>query len=641
MLSARILNCCKLFKYKKWSTTLLNAEYVLSTQPAIQSTHEKYEKQLKDFETLTTVIKKKRQKKPQRPPFAKNLFLGVFDTDVLSYPELEKEDIDCIEPAAAAVEKLMKQEHMVNCNTLSDKNFRQNLSDYKTIGLQAPQLMDGRECSVTESNKFLEVLSCHNLRDNIIFNEQLGVQILVKFANDQLKKKYLHGIMKGDSISCFCMSEADLPEITSMRTKAVISDDKKTWILNGEKAWVVNGTSANLLIVCAMTELVVRDLIKEPKLTLFIVDRNSPGVSYTKVDTNDVEMANISFDNTQVPNENVIGKVNKADVILSSIMNEFRLSSGAACIAITKQILNRLALSMLEQSNDSNMLYKTDAVRGKIAELTTKLYAMESVLYLTTGLIDSYENQDCELESAIVKIFCSQSCLTASLTALDMVGMPAISESHWASKFHKDITRHLSLHETNDSLEIMTALFGLQFAGVQLNERISKIRNPLFHGSFILRRMWTDRRNVGDDPKLDLRLGDYLHPSLDIASKHLEYCVKRLEFATEVLLARFGPDVVNQHIDLRRIAECIINIYVMTACLGRASRSYCIGLQYSNYEMLIASAFCSGAMERVKANVKKIVEGEHVTNDENYRAISKRLFQSKEYFLKHPLSRNF
>lgn len=231
MLTKTILSCNKLYKYKKLpSILLINSRYPLSTQPVVQTTQEKHEKQLKEFETLTTVIKKTRQKKPQKPPFAKNLFLGVFDTDILTYPELEKEDVDHLEPAAKSVEKLVKRDHMVNCNTLSNKNFRQNLSDYKAIGLQAPQLMDGRECYISESNRFLEALSSHKLRDNILCNEELGVQALVKFANDQLKKKYLHRIMKGESLSAFCMSESDLLEIVSMKTKATLSDDKKTWV---------------------------------------------------------------------------------------------------------------------------------------------------------------------------------------------------------------------------------------------------------------------------------------------------------------------------------------------------------------------------------------------------------------------------
>lgn len=62
--------------------------------------------------------------------------------------------------------------------------------------------------------------------------------------------------------------------------------------------------------------------------------------------------------------------MDKAEVILLPVMTEFRLSTGPICIAITKEILNQLSLDVRQQSTDSNMLYKTDAIRGKIAEVS-------------------------------------------------------------------------------------------------------------------------------------------------------------------------------------------------------------------------------------------------------------------------------
>lgn len=111
--------------------------------------------------------------------------------------------------------------------------------------------------------------------------------------------------------------------------------------------------------------------------------------------------------------------------------------------------------------------------------------------------------------------------------------------------------------------------------------------------------------------------------------------------------------------ELKRLAECAIDIYVMTACLGqlnnvlitltilnlqiagRASRSYCIGLQNAEYEMLLATAYCINAMERVKYKVKQIYDGSYATNDDNCRKIARRVFHFKKYFPEHPLTRNF
>jgi acyl-CoA dehydrogenase family protein 9 len=84
-----------------------------------------------------------------------------------------------------------------------------------------------------------------------------------------------------------------------------------------------------------------------------------------------------------------------------------------------------------------------------------------------------------------------------------------------------------------------------------------------------------------------------------------------------------------------------MDIYAMTACISRASRSYCIGLQSAEYEMTLASAIAMSATERVKTNLLKVIEGPYMTNDENYRVITQRLFDFKKYYPTHPLTRNF
>lgn len=608
--------------------------------PAVKNSEEYYENQLKDFQTLSNVTKKVRTKKPQKPPFVKNFLLGKFDIDLLTYPELNKNDTKNLEDTAKLVQNLMKQNHIVDCSSMT-KQFRQNLSDFKAIGLQSAQLMNGMECNVTESSVFLEKLSEHKLRNSIVNNEQLGVYLLNKFGNDQLKMKYLTKLMNGEFLSAACISEASVTDLNSFQTKAKLSPDGKQWILNGEKTYVVNGKLADIYIVFAVTKVFKKDLLFETRMTSFIVDKDSPGIIIKEVDSKGIEIVNITFNDTPVPVANVVGEVNKAHHLLNPLITELRLSTGPMCVAVSKQILNNLITEIRNKSDDKNLLHETDGIRETIGEMIVSVYAMESIIYLTTGLIDNYENQDIEVEASIVKAFCSDQTMKLATKALDLLGASFVPDSHWLHPLFEEAQRFKSLNEPDDSLKIILTLLCLQHSGKSTHEFIEKIRNPVSHISFGFRRMWRNRRNNEDNPKLDLELGDYLHPSLDNASKQLEYCVKRLEFASEVLLVRYGGDIFNYHMDLRRLANAIIDTYVIAACLGRASRSYCIGLQHGDVEMMIANTYSNSAVERVKHNVLKIYGGCYNTNDENYRFLAKRIFKFKEYFPKHPLTRNF
>lgn len=115
----------------------------------------------------------------------------------------------------------------------------------------------------------------------------------------------------------------------------------------------------------------------------------------------------------------------------------------------------------------------------------------------------------------------------------------------------------------------------------------------------------------------------------------------RLQYATEILLIRQGIEVVNDHQNLKRLAECVIDVYTMTACISRASRSYCIGLRNAEMELLVATTFCIKAKERVRERVAKIWQGRFNTGDQNKKILADIVARSNGYCLEHPLARNF
>lgn len=133
----------------------------------------------------------------------------------------------------------------------------------------------------------------------------------------------------------------------------------------------------------------------------------------------------------------------------------------------------------------------------------------------------------------------------------------------------------------------------------------------------------------------------------------------RLLYATETVLVRHGPQIVEQHMELKRISEVAIQVYAMTAVLsklfyagidfltnttiflGRASRAYCIGLRNADYEILLANAFCLNSRQLVQRLVSELANGPFGTNDINYQTLAERAFEYKGYFAKHPLTKNF
>lgn len=145
-----------------------------------------------------------------------------------------------------------------------------------------------------------------------------------------------------------------------------------------------------------------------------------------------------------------------------------RLGVAPLCISLTKNLLNDFINYCKSIHIEKYNLYETDLISSKIGQLVISLYAMESVAYLTTGLMDLYEKQDCELEAAITKVFVSDNCLKAANSCVEFLGTQAYLKDHWCNKYYQDALAHVLLNESNDSLKITIPLLGLQHAGVRL-----------------------------------------------------------------------------------------------------------------------------------------------------------------------------
>uniref|UniRef100_A0A1Y1M8F1 Acyl-CoA dehydrogenase/oxidase C-terminal domain-containing protein n=1 Tax=Photinus pyralis TaxID=7054 RepID=A0A1Y1M8F1_PHOPY len=597
----------------------------------------------KYFEKISLITPRMRKKQPQKPPFAKNLFVGVYDTDVLTYPQLNGEDTQTLEKQISPVQ--VRFDNLSAKESFLSRDFMEVLKNLQLFGMQSSQLHNCRELNVTEHCRFNEILSTvSSTVPGLIYNEFLGIHALEKAGSDEQKSKYLSQLHNGNMLSAFCMTESENQDVSSLSTTAKLNRDKTEWILNGTKTGVINGSIAGLFIVVAKTATIGNKETREAKLTTFLVEKDFEGITINSnkmLGIEGTDVCDVTFRNTPVPKDNILGEVHSAEILISSLLTQFRLSCGPACSILVKKLLNDLTKHCTHTNIGQLSISETDYVRSIVAEITLSAYAIESITYLTSGLLDEYENQDCLMESSIVKIFGAEQACSSASKVMDILGTPSYKKNHWCNELLMDALSYKYLNEVGENLKIWIALLGLNHAGIQIQEDVRKLRNPLFYAKDIFKRMWTHRKQQMDAPDLKLRLCDYVHPSLRESANRLEYCVLRLQFATETLLARHGQEVANQHMDLKRLAECLIDIYVMTACLGRASRSYCIGLRNAHFEMMLAGSYCAKAMQEVKVKLAQICDGPFATNDENYRTIAKSVFKDGKYPFEHPLARNF
>lgn len=426
----------------------------------------------------------------------------------------------------------------------------------------------------------------------------------------------------------------------------------------------MNGPDASLYLVLART--VAKDHLGDTNegTTAFLVESSLGGLTKSSPDltlgTRAVKQSNITFNDVQVKTGNLIGAPNGGGDVGQSILKYSRIQSATLNTNLMKQILKNLAdFGINEKVGLDVPAMQLESMREKVSKITCWIYASESMTYLTTGLIDGYENQDIELESACLRSFATERLWETATTMSNLVGPKTLIAGEETETFLRNAAQFLTQRENIDNLKMFIGLSGLQFAGVSvnvrlidlckrliqfllqlnINETVKKVRNPLMNPGFIFGRMF-DRRNI-DAPKLTLKLNEDLHPTLDPAAQWLETSIARVQMVVEILLTRFGPEVIQKQIDIIRLADCAVLLYAMFASISRASRSYCIGLKNSDYEMMVANIFCLDSMERIKILTHEISNGPYITNDMNHQKVAEQLFKAKGYFLEHPTTHNF
>lgn len=572
----------------------------------------------------------------KREPLMKNMFIGVVDTDLLVYPEsLNRDEQSRVVSERKPFEGVLKEE---------EKDTKVRLKNMGVFGLQSPLNFGGKHLIETELAYFNEVISKDFGTALVAGQHNAIVQLLNRFGTEHVRTQLLDELSSGSKTVSSALFEQEAPTGGTMfGTVASLGATSQTWVLNGSKSFVINGDKAGYFLVLASTNTFEQINAQDATITAFLVDGSASGVKRLSPDAtlglSDVSQVTVSFQNVEVPSENIIGKEGNGGEVLVELLKSTRVQTSVLGVQLMKKFLNKLTHHCIETKTGGGHIMDIENVREEVARSTCSIYAAESMIYMTTGLLDDFIGQDAEMEAAITKIFTGERLLQMALQPLRFIGPQALVKGSDFEKLLRDSIQFFGQDETLDSIKFYVALAGLQHFGTSNHETVRKDRNPAMHPSHVISRFFD--KNTIDTPKQFCNLEHFLHPSLDPAAHWIEFSIVRLKLATECALARHGNEIISRHIELVRLADIAVLVYAMLATASRASRSYCIGLKHGDQEIHLANNFCREASETVRRLAKDLEQGQFVTNDANYDAMARYLFRQKEYFFEHPIAKNF
>lgn len=592
-------------------------------------------------------------KRPKRPPFIKNLFLGRFDKSMLEFPEvLDQDQHELLHEMIVPIEKYFTEQvdgAKIDREAKIPPETLQGIKELGLYGQQIPEEYGGLGLGATEYARIAEITSLDgSIAVTLAAHQAIGLKGILICGTDAQKEKYLPQLACGEWTAAFCLTEPSSgSDAASIQTRATLSDDGKTWLLNGSKIWISNGGYADLMTVFAKTSEVLPNGEKKDKVTAFIVERNFGGISSgppeDKLGIRGSNTCEVYFDNTPVPMENVLGEVGGGFKVAMNILNSGRFSMGSSGAGMLKRLLAWTIDHAVNRKQFGHQLSDFAMIKEKFGRMSVNIYAMESMAYLTAGVLDGQEDPDCSVEAAIVKVFSSEGAWKWCSECLQVLGGLGYMKSYPFERYLRDARILLIFEGTNEILRLFIGFSGLQTAGSELREVVQKLRNPFMNPGFIIGKGIERFRQQKNNPKLDLDIAGHLHPTLQPSAERLEYCVKRFQYGVELVLARHGQEVAapKNQLEVARLADCAIDVYAMTAVLGRASRAYCIGLKNASHEILLARTFCEEAAERIKTAVGAIEKGPVLNGDKAYANIADAIVENKGYVAEHPLTRTF
>jgi acyl-CoA dehydrogenase len=305
------------------------------------------------------------------------------------------------------------------------------------FGLSTPEEYGGMDLDLFYTVIFLEELQKINsggFAAAMWAHEYLAMTHLNKEANEATKQKYLVPSVEGDLIGCLCITEPfGGSDVAGMRSTAIKTGDK--YILNGSKTFITNGVYSDYLIVAAKTD----PSDKYKGISIFIVDRDTKGISATKLDKlgwRASDTAEIAFDNVEIPLENLMGEEGKG---FPYIMQHFaleRLIMGVNAHARAEFALDYAVNYMKERVAFGKSLDKFQALRHKIAEMASKVDMCREYNYSITKRLN--DGQYVVKEASMSKLLSTKMADEVIYDALQMLGGYGYMEEYPMARLLRD-----------------------------------------------------------------------------------------------------------------------------------------------------------------------------------------------------------
>ncbi|WP_108803767.1 acyl-CoA dehydrogenase family protein [Aquimarina sp. Aq107] len=252
------------------------------------------------------------------------------------------------------------------------------------LGVAVPEAYDGLGMGFVSTMLVCDYISGATGSFSTAFGAHTGIGTMPisLYGNEEQKKKYVSKLATGEWMGAYCLTEPGAgSDANSGKTKAVLSDDGKHYLISGQKMWISNAGFCNVMIVFARIE-------DDKNITGFIVEydpNNSNGISLgdeeKKLGIHSSSTRQVFFSDTKVPVENMLSERGNGFKIAMNALNVGRIKLAAACLDAQRRVIGEATKYANERIQFKTPIMNFGAIKSKIAEMATNTYADESASY--------------------------------------------------------------------------------------------------------------------------------------------------------------------------------------------------------------------------------------------------------------------